>query len=72
MPTFLTPTQGSRRLGIACAGTACTPSTFHDIPHATSNLLLKHSDATLATFKGRQLKHLKYGFEKLAKTSKNT
>jgi hypothetical protein len=33
---------------------------------------LKHPDTTLATFKGRQLKHLKYGFETLAKTSENT
>jgi hypothetical protein len=28
--------------------------------------------ATLVTFKGRQLKHLKYVFETLAKISENT
>jgi hypothetical protein len=42
---------------------------FHAHPFATSNLLLKHSDATIATYKRRQLKHLKQASETLAKTS---
>jgi hypothetical protein len=37
----------------------------------TPNLLLKHSDATLATYVSRQMKHLKHVFETLAKTPQN-
>jgi hypothetical protein len=35
---------------------------------ATLNLLLKHPDATLATYVWRQIKHMKYAFETLAAT----
>ena len=38
---------------------------------ATSDLLLKHLDAIVATYKRRQIKHLKQASETLAKTSKN-
>jgi isocitrate dehydrogenase kinase/phosphatase len=33
---------------------------------------LKHLDTTLATYKRRQIKHLKHGSETFAKTLKNT
>jgi hypothetical protein len=39
---------------------------------ATLNLLLKHLDTTVATYKRRQMKHLKQVSETLAKTSKKT
>ena len=39
---------------------------------ATPDLLLKHSDATLATYVLRLMKHLKHASETLAKTPKNT
>jgi hypothetical protein len=38
------------------------------ITYATPNLLLKHPDATVATYKRRQMKHLKRAFETLAQT----
>jgi hypothetical protein len=37
------------------------------IPCAISDLLLKHQDATLATYKRRQMKHLRYASETLEK-----
>jgi hypothetical protein len=36
----------------------------------TIDLLLKHPDATVATYKRRQIKHLKQTFETLMKTPK--
>jgi hypothetical protein len=39
--------------------------------YATSNLFLKHPDATLATYVRRQIKHLKYASETIAKTLEN-
>jgi hypothetical protein len=39
------------------------------IPCATSYLLLKHPDATLAIYRRRQIKHLKHAPETLAKIS---
>jgi len=39
---------------------------------ATPDLLLKHPNATLATYVLRQMKHLKHASEALAKTPKNT
>jgi hypothetical protein len=39
---------------------------------ATPDLLLKHSDATLATYVLRLMKHLKHASETLVKTPKNT
>jgi hypothetical protein len=39
--------------------------------NATPDLLLKHSDATLATYVCRHMKHLKHYSETLTKTSKN-
>jgi hypothetical protein len=36
------------------------------------NLLLKHPNATIATYIRRQIKHLKYASETHAKTPKNT
>jgi hypothetical protein len=42
------------------------------IPCATSDLLLKHPDTTLATYKKRQMKHLKHASETLAKQLKTT
>jgi hypothetical protein len=36
--------------------------------NATPSLLLKHSDATLATYIRRQMKHTKYASETLAET----
>jgi hypothetical protein len=38
----------------------------------TPDLLLKHSDATLATYIRRQMKHLKHTSETLVKTLENT
>ena len=42
------------------------------IPCATPDLLLKHTDAIFATYKRRQMKHLKHASETLTKTPKNT
>jgi hypothetical protein len=42
------------------------------IPCAAPDLLLKHPDATVATYKRRLMKHLKQAYETLAKTSENT
>jgi hypothetical protein len=39
--------------------------------NATPDLLLKHLDATLATYVSRQMKHSKYSSETLAKTPQN-
>jgi hypothetical protein len=47
-----TPRRGSRK---------------SDEGDATSDLLLKHRDATLATYARRQMKNLKHAFETLAK-----
>jgi hypothetical protein len=41
----------------------------HASPCATLDLLLKHLDATVATYKRKQMKHLKQASETLAKTS---
>ena len=38
---------------------------------ATPDLLLKDSDATVATYKRRQMKHLKQASKTLAKTPEN-
>jgi hypothetical protein len=43
------------------------PRTFHYI--ATPDLLLKYPDATVATYKKRQMKHLKQASKILVKTS---
>jgi hypothetical protein len=40
------------------------------IPYVTPDLLLKHPDATLATYKKRQIKHFKH--TALEKHMKNT
>jgi hypothetical protein len=40
------------------------------IPCATWDLLLKHLDVTVATYKRRQMKYLKQPFKTLAKTFK--
>jgi hypothetical protein len=41
------------------------------IPCATPNLLLKYPDATVPTYKIRQMKHLKQASKTLAKTPEN-
>jgi hypothetical protein len=40
--------------------------------YATPDLLLKHPDATLATYILRQMKHMKHASETLAKTAEKT
>jgi hypothetical protein len=40
------------------------------IPYAAPDLLLKHLDATVVTYKRRQMKHLKQASETLAKRLK--
>jgi hypothetical protein len=48
---------------------ACTANRFPRASHcATSDLLLKHLDITVVTYKRRQMKHLKHVSETLAKT----
>jgi hypothetical protein len=42
------------------------------LPHVTSDLFLKHPDVTIATYKRRQIKHLKHASKTLAKISENT
>jgi hypothetical protein len=37
------------------------------IPYGTLDLLLKHLNATVATYKGRQMKHSKQAYETLTK-----
>jgi hypothetical protein len=39
---------------------------------ATPDLLIKHSDAILATYKRRQMKHMNHVSETLAKTHERT
>jgi hypothetical protein len=42
------------------------------MPYATTDLLLKHPYATVATYKRRQMKHLKHASETLTKTPEKT
>jgi hypothetical protein len=42
------------------------------IPCAISDLVLKHPDLTVVTYKRRQMKYLKHASKTLAKTPENT
>jgi hypothetical protein len=46
------------------------PAASQRISCGTPDLLLKHPDTTVATYKRRQIKHLKQAYETLAKTAK--
>jgi hypothetical protein len=65
----ITSTCGSYYLGGSATAHRRPLSTR--IPCATPDLLSKHPDTTIATYKRKQMKHLKQASETLAKTPKN-